>query len=157
MTKLIYSHLYHISFTYFDRIENKECPTSLIQPYVSEDKLTTKEVEEIYLSRDSFSSMVKGMVERSFYKDRGYTKDSFEFREIKVTYAGYDRWWLTWFSHETKSQFDTDAEAYADFDKFIEEKGSVYEEKSMGAEDRWRWKICQCEHCVKSKQTIINH
>ena len=27
----------------------------------------------------------------------------------------------------------------------------------MGAEDRWRWEVCHCEHCEKNEWTIINH
>ncbi len=169
MSKIIYSHIYGVAFIAFDKIKNTEDKHSLMAPYTSEEYIDPKEVEKIYINNNSFDNMVSIMVEKEFYKNQGYTKDSLEYRGVEVKYLGKERWWLIWFCHETRSKFDNDQEAFTDFESFLREKkvkinySSLYSDYdhsgycAMGAEDHWRWELCSCEHCLKSGRTLINH
>lgn len=98
-----------------------------------------------------------------------------EWLEIGYKYFEHESWVLQWFNHMTYNQFDTDEEVERSFWNFIDRKmiqnrenghGETeqfnYENKNpfycfMGAEDRWRWKICRCEHCQAQKKITIDH
>jgi len=86
---------------------------------------------------------------------------------------------LEWFSHITYNTFDSDEEIEESFQNFVYRKiqlnhenghfddnfpnwiGTEYSKKPfycfMGANERWRWKICKCDHCKKNGTTIISH
>lgn len=172
MTTIIYSHIYKISVSYLDKKENNKKTVGLIAPYDSLEKEDENDIRLFYIERNTFDKMIEGMLEKPYLKDKGYVKNDFEFLNISVRYVGYERWWLTWFSHHTNSKFDSDQDAFNDFENFLQEKGvdiryssdytgfTNYSDNkycAMGGEDRYRWEVCKCEHCLKSGKTIITH
>lgn len=170
MTNIVSSHIYKVTVKYFDVKENKEISSELIYPHTSIKKLDTLEVLAIYLKEHVFEGMVEKLIARDYYKDKGYTKEDFEYRDMSVRYVGQERWWLSWFCHTSNSTFSSEAEAFEDFQKFLEEKGvhvhwssDSYEYASqggycaMGGEDRYRWELCTCEDCIRIGQTVIKH
>lgn len=101
-------------------------------------------------------------------------KEEVEFLVSTVEYVEDETWVGKWFCHFTFNQFDNDSEAEKSFQDFVmrkevknEENGHYNNEMNtnrpegyeclMGAEDRWRWEVCHCEHCEKNEWTIINH
>lgn len=97
-----------------------------------------------------------------------------EILNSNIEYVEDEAWVLKWFCHFTFNQFDNDEDAIRSFQEFVTRKEIKNEESGhynnkmnidkpqgyyclMGAEDRWRWKVCHCEHCQKGKWTIINH
>jgi hypothetical protein len=84
-----------------------------------------------------------------------------DFIESNYEYVEDESWCLTWFSHYTYNQFETDAEVSDSFYQFLCRK-KVFDNYNqtycaMGAEDMWRWKICRCEHCVAQGVIRIDH
>lgn len=100
--------------------------------------------------------------------------------KITVKYLGMHSWWLRWFCHETFNTFETDEEAYESFLRWFGDNNFQFNYSDyggypttpdfqydkygnrhvlMGAEDKYRWEVCHCEHCEKArnKRTIINH
>ena len=101
-------------------------------------------------------------------------KEEVEFLTSTVEYLEDETWVGKWFCHFTFNQFDNDDDARKSFQEFVmrkevknEENGHYNNEMNtnrpkgyeclMGAEDRWRWEVCHCEHCEKNEWTIINH
>jgi hypothetical protein len=98
-----------------------------------------------------------------------------EWLEIKYKYIEHESWVLYWFNHMTYNQFETDFEVEESFSNFIYRKKTLnranghgeteqydYENKKpfycfMGADDKWRWEICRCEHCVAQGKITIDH
>lgn len=91
-----------------------------------------------------------------------------------------EEWHMTWFCHETVDTGQTNEEALASFQRFLDRKrvrmnyghDPYYEHQrpedsycAMGAEDRWRWRgegdddepPCRCDGCKKSGMIRINH
>jgi hypothetical protein len=102
--------------------------------------------------------------------------------ELKETFLGEYSWWVRWFCHVTFGRFDSSGEAVKDFKRYLnEELGAIYGDFSneeiwriknkndeikyadnskiylMGAEQTWRWKVCDCKHCIKNNITVITH
>ena len=101
-------------------------------------------------------------------------KEEVEFISSTVEYIEDETWVGKCFCHFTFNQFDNDSEAEKSFEEFVDRKISLnlqhghhrddmnFASKEpyyclMGAEDRWRWEVCHCEHCEKNEWTIINH
>jgi len=98
-----------------------------------------------------------------------------EWLELKYKYIEDEIWMLNWFSHMTYNQFEKDEDVERSFWQFIDRKmisnrqnghGEIekYDDGDkdtfycfMGAEDRWRWKICRCEDCVRLGKITIDH
>ena len=131
----------HVSFSYFP------------------SKATKEEIEKAY--RDYFPEYLKKK-----------EKPEAEIAEIGVKNKGNHRWWLTWFAHETNQKFETEADMFADFSDWFYESGmnkwdnwgkrDEYPNNElpwcpMGADDRWRWQVCDCEECKKNGATRIVH
>ena len=91
---------------------------------------------------------------------------------MRVRNLGEQRWWLTWFSHESNQRFNTGAEAMKDFDDWYYEVGlnkwidfapagsGVNDDMiwcPMGAEDYWRRKPCDCDDCKENGVRAITH
>ena len=90
---------------------------------------------------------------------------------FKIKPIGRFRWWLTWFAHETYQKFDSAAEAIEDFNRFCMEQNfdrydimEAHDKQPsdfcwcpMGAEDRWRWEVCDCEKCKTEGISRITH
>lgn len=95
-----------------------------------------------------------------------------------LQYRGEDVWWSGWFSHVTFSRFDSEDDAFRHFQAWLEDLGielaySSYDHDwtrtrneeigrklgrcFMAAEDRWRWRICDCDGCKKRGITAIVH
>lgn len=103
--------------------------------------------------------------------------------EMKAEYLGQDTWIRTWFQHETIDVGQTDEEALASFEAFVEEKQALNRKHRletgedqdfyalMGAEDRWRWHgsneegepdvnvpaPCRCPSCKQQGRIRIGH
>ena len=104
--------------------------------------------------------------------------------EFVVELDGHEEWVLTWFSHQTFDVGQSDAEALASFQSFLDRKGvrmnyghdpylNTQSRKddycAMGAQDRWRWSgafnddgdrttaPCRCDGCKKVGMIRINH
>jgi hypothetical protein len=101
-----------------------------------------------------------------------------ELLELKGEYVEDETWHLTWFQHETFDYGQTDKEALASFEAFVQRKEQLNLEHRrkghamdayclMGAEDRYRWTggesdnrtppPCRCEHCKKQGLLRIGH
>lgn len=121
-----------------------------------EDK--TQEEAEAF-AKDWFEKMAETKLKDVTYMD------------VKMTsiLKGRQTWYLQWFSHCSLNRFETEVEAFDSFYKFLRsmnEPNSGYDYPSfgredgyvgMGAEDRYRWKYCECEDCKKNGITIISH
>lgn len=67
-----------------------------------------------------------------------------------------ESWCLTWFSHYTFDDGQSDAEVLASFNRYLIR--TSIKECLMGAEDRWRWSVpCRCEYCKKHGIVKIDH
>lgn len=97
-----------------------------------------------------------------------------ELLDLRIEFYEENTWCIQWFSHMTYNKFETEQEVFRSFYKFVQEKlplhinageSSEYlkahpELKTyclMGAEDSWRWKLCDCENCKKEGITAILH
>jgi hypothetical protein len=166
-TEIILAHLYHITFiTHFrGKNSNQGCV------YSRKEKFSIEDIRKEALLK--WVETTKNMIKRDYYVKQNAKIEDFELKGIEVIYKGSDRWWCSWFSHETFSKFDTEREMFDDFEKFLKEKGvhlgysSEYpgycegDEKTkyqdMGAADAYRWTHCKCDGCIKYGRTIINH
>jgi len=81
------------------------------------------------------------------------------FRSIEYEFVEEESWCLGWFNHYTFNEFENDSEVERSFRDFVGRKKLLGEGKYclMGAEDRYRWVICRCEHCVKLGKITIDH
>lgn len=94
--------------------------------------------------------------------------------EIVSMTMTHDTWALGWFTHNTFNLFETEEEAFKDFQEYVDRKSAenlkngheigysrIGKDKPytclMGAEDRWRWKLCGCDICKEQGTTIIMH
>jgi hypothetical protein len=78
------------------------------------------------------------------------------FKKIEYKYVEDETWVLKWFCHFTYNKFDKDSDAVDSFADFVSRKEEI-DYCLMGAEDRYRWEVCHCEHCQKGDWTIVNH
>ena len=81
------------------------------------------------------------------------------FKQAEYEFVEEETWCSGWFSHYTYNQLDTNSEIERSFRDFIGRKKLLGEDKYclMGAEDRYRWKMCRCEHCTKLGKITIDH
>ena len=96
------------------------------------------------------------------------------FKSCECKYIEDETWSIQWFNHITLNKFDNDNEAIKSFERFVNRKSELNLTNGhykgdmnfnsnepyyclMGAEDRYRWEVCHCEHCKKGGWTIINH
>ena len=70
---------------------------------------------------------------------------------------GYDTWCSGWFDHMTYNKFESDIDALASFEEYVNRHEGNSNDCLMGAEDRWRWAVCHCDGCKQNNWTIINH
>lgn len=92
--------------------------------------------------------------------------------KLEVTYKGRQTWWLEWFNHCTFNTFKNEQEAFKSFQAFLDKKGvemnyghgltstSRFNKDgycAMGADDRYRWELCDCESCMANGVTRIKH
>jgi len=92
----------------------------------------------------------------------------------ELDFHKYDTWMLGWFYHKTYNQFQSQEEAFKDFQEFVDRiqaenvKNGHHESECvidnpnpyeclMGAEDRWRWRLCDCSECKAGVTTVIYH
>ena len=78
------------------------------------------------------------------------------FKKIEYKYVEDETWMLKRFCHFTYNKFDKDSDAVDSFADFVSRKEET-DYCLMGAEDRYRWEVCHCEHCQKGDWTIVNH
>lgn len=82
--------------------------------------------------------------------------------ELSIKFYEENTWCLRWFSHITFNQFENENEAFRSFARFVENKRPLTYEPNptyclMGAEDSWRWKICNCDKCKEEGIVAILH
>ena len=148
--------IYRFSATW-NQSDYKNNGTSCRQMY--KEKLTKEELNS------KLEEFKKGIINRH---------ENVEFLNATINYIEDETWVGKWFCHFTFNQFDNDEDAIRSFQEFVtrkeiknEENGHYSNEMNMdkpqgyyclmGAEDRWRWEVCHCEHCEKNEWTIINH
>lgn len=135
------------------------------------------EIRKMYLEEPNEDQLAKDLIR---FKKTQEEKDKFlDWISFNYTYVEHETWMLEWFSHITYNTFDSDEEIEESFQNFIDRKielnhenghfddnfpnwiGTEYSKKPfycfMGANERWRWKICKCDHCKKNGTTIISH
>lgn len=179
MSEINLAHLYQTTI-YFIHSDGKKDHFNFSENGYLEEQSTYKLIKEAEksfkhnINKKIKESIVPGAYEYIIKQYKNKKLNDFKIEDIKVEYKGQARWWLTWFAHHSLCKFDTEQEAFSDFESFLEEKnihlnyssypGSMlFEEKkegsycAMGAEDRWRWKLCTCKYCKKSGRTIIGH
>lgn len=108
------------------------------------------------------------------YVAKKYPNENIEPIELKAEYMGTDTWVLMWFAHKTFNTFETVAEAEKSFANYVDsmkldpDSDPVYDTSMridkngnkhclMGAEDRFRWEVCQKKCCKNKNHTIITH
>ena len=80
------------------------------------------------------------------------------FKIAEYEFVEEEVWCSSWFSHYTFNQLDNDSEVERSFRDFVDRKELLKDKYClMGAEDRYRWKICRCEHCVKLGKITVDH
>jgi len=81
------------------------------------------------------------------------------FKNIEYEFVEEESWCLRWFNHYTFNEFKTDSDVERSFEEFVSRKKLLGEGKYclMGAEDRYRWTICRCEHCNMAGKITIDH
>lgn len=117
---------------------------------------------------------------KKFREDKNWDEGHpiIEWLEARYEYVEHESWVLGWFNHMTYNQFETDEEIERSFQNFIDRKMLLNRQNGhgeteanysepynpdkpfycfMGAEGRWRWKICRCEHCVAAGKITIDH
>lgn len=119
-------------------------------------------------SSDELQRILKKQME--LQKEKGTTSNvKFEWERLLD-----DFWSITWFAHETFNVFDSEEQSFKSFTKFVyskkkenrkngrygierdlENKNSFY--CFMGAEERYRWRLCGCDKCKEMGKTIIEH
>lgn len=80
--------------------------------------------------------------------------------KTNVYFSELETWSLSWFAHYTFDIGQTDQEIIQSFAEYVKRKLPVmYEMRHslMGAEDRWRWKICRCDKCCQRGVITIVH
>lgn len=93
-----------------------------------------------------------------------------ELIKLNIEFLGNEVWFSTWFAHQSLNYFPTEKEAFESFDKWFRKKGYRYSGYGyredtinneigcpMGADEKWRWKLCGCKICKRLKITIIKH
>lgn len=95
---------------------------------------------------------------------------------IEIKHQWDEEWCLTWFSHYTFDDGQSDADLMSSFASFVDRtrtynrnnqrksNGFFYDPRClMGAEDVWRWHggdggaPCRCEHCKKAGVVRVDH
>lgn len=82
---------------------------------------------------------------------------------FEVKHDRDEEWAGGWFGHWTFDDGQTDAEVLESFEQFVRRMQRMIREEGheayclMGAEDRWRWKLCRCEHCKAQGVIRIDH
>ncbi len=106
--------------------------------------MTDEEIQKIIDERKA--ELIKKYPSLSDYKHTVEQKES-------------DSWMCEWFNHKSLTVFETEAEAFKSFSEFVERTKKPHSDNNhmMGAIDKWRWKLCHCEHCEKQEVTRISH
>lgn len=107
------------------------------------------------------------LIRRPYARDETVTRE-----ELGAILIGHRRktewapWAMCWFSHLTYRFGRDDGEILASFERYVRAaqrhnaKLPEYHPDSislMGAEDRWRWKLCDCASCSRGPTVAINH
>ena len=111
---------------------------------MTKKEMTAKKIEEITEQK------------KTAYTEKYPSLSNFKCEIIKKE---PDSWFCEWFNHKSLTVFETEEEAFTSFSEFVERTKKPFSENAhmMGAVDRWRWKLCHCEHCKDQKVTRINH
>jgi hypothetical protein len=113
--------------------------------FMTKRKLSSKELTK-KLEKAKNNSLLK--VGRNKFK---------KWVSTEIKYIESEEWICGWFDHRTFNSFKSKSEAFINFSKYVSRKKNDPQYCLMGAEDEWRWSICNCKECQKSRMTIINH
>ncbi len=125
-----------------------------------------------YKTEDELNKLLQEIIQKNAYEK--YTDKNPVLIDSGIEFKEEESWCLRWFNHYTYNLFKTDEEVKKSFNEFIERKikqnwenGHYQTERKegnsnpfycfMGAEDRWRWNICRCEHCQEVGKITIDH
>jgi hypothetical protein len=146
------------------------------------------EEEETDFLQEAINSAVMGKEEWTIQieddtKENGHYFKRFKPEELIIhvidtefVLVGYEEWCLTWFSHYTFDNGQSDEEVLRSFGAYTHRwrssKDKVFT-TLMGADDRWRWKgtlypdgsskpietdpPCRCQYCKEQGVIRINH
>jgi hypothetical protein len=145
----------------YGRIWNGSSFTKIYKEEKSQDELDA-------IAREWYKNMVIAK------KDTNHPIINPRLKFITAKYVEHNTWCLTWFSHETFDEGQTDAEVLASFEEYVREVENNNRHKEwdddgyitlMGAEDRWRWCAdgpetkppCRCKHCKEQGMIRIGH
>lgn len=108
-----------------------------------------------------------------FDEDRPHRSvvDRMRLCRLDVKRLGRRPWCLRWFAHSTYRDGRTDEEILHSFEQYVrqyswmQDVGRENVEKRygqtyvclMGAEDRWRWSLCDCQDCKAGEFVVIKH
>ena len=112
---------------------------------MTHEEITDKEIEEI-IEQKKTAYIIKYQSLSNF--------------KCEVSKKEPDSWVCEWFNHKSLTVFESEKDAFESFSEFVDRTRDPYPESSshmMGATDRWRWKLCHCEHCKDQKVTRISH
>lgn len=131
---------------------------------------------EILIKEDSLKEINKFVKNTFKYREKFKKELNIVTKKIEIKFIEFTTWCLTWFSHYTYNTNLSNSELLESFEKYVDEKkefnfnineesiisfeARVPKEKRiclMGAEDRWRWKLCRCKHCQKQGVVRIDH
>ena len=96
------------------------------------------------------------------------------FKMAEYEFVEEESWCSGWFSHYTYNQLENVSEIESSFEDFVERKEQSNKKNGhgtldsnpnskepyhclMGAEDRYRWKICRCDGCKKLGKITVDH
>ena len=95
--------------------------------------------------------------------------------KMNVKRLGLQPWTLTWFAHQTFRDDRSDEQLHLSFHEYVDKyrwhqeehryHGPAEFEKRfgepyvclMGAEDTWRWKLCECQLCKDKGIAVFEH
>lgn len=108
-------------------------------------------------SEEDLNNMLKEFKEATEKKH-----DVIRWLSCNYEFVENETWCPGWFSHTTYNKFESEAEAFRSFENYVRRKldsanREVDEGCMMGAEDRYRWEICDCSGCKQRGLTAINH
>lgn len=105
--------------------------------------------------KNKLEEFKKAMEEKQVEKGNPIT----EWKDVGYKFIEDETWCSGWFGHHTYNQFQDEKETFDSFEEYVDRKRESVEDMDclMGAEDRWRWNICNCNGCKKRGITTINH
>ena len=137
--------------------------------WMTRQELTDRQLDEAAWAR--FAKVQQKALAQDATNPGRKVVDRMKCTRMTVKRLGMVPWVCGWFSHSTFRDGRSDFEIYNSFSEYVERYrwmqelyGSDFEETHgepyvclMGAEDHWRWKLCECQTCKDEGMAIFNH